>query len=121
MRHFIKILILLSSITLMSPQNSSEIIISGDKLYENAHISVSTAYPNPAIENVNFNYKLSETAGDFKMVLTDVLGNQVGQYKLSKEFARLQIPVSQLPEGVYFYTLYSESKALITRKFIVNS
>ncbi len=90
-----------------------------DKLFENEKISISTAYPNPAVENVSFNYKLSSLAGNAKITLSDVFGNKIGAYELSHEQTRLRISVQDLPESIYFYTLHVDGKVVITKKLVV--
>ena len=90
-----------------------------DKLFENEKISISTAYPNPAVESVFFDYKLSHLAGSAKITLSDVFGNKVGSYELAHEQTRLYISVNDLPESIYFYTLHIDGKVVITKKLIV--
>ncbi len=90
-----------------------------DKLFENEKISISTAYPNPAVENVSFDYKLSTLAGSAKITLSDVFGNKIGAYELSHEQTRLRISVQDLPESIYFYTLHIDGKVVITKKLVV--
>ena len=90
-----------------------------DKLFENEKISISTAYPNPAVENIGFDYKLSHLAGSAKITLSDVFGNKIGAYELAHEQTHLRIPVHELPESVYFYTLHIDGKVVITKKLIV--
>lgn len=90
-----------------------------DKLFENEKISISTAYPNPAVENVSFDYKLSALAGSARITLSDVFGNKIGSYELSHEQIRLRISVQDLPESIYFYTLHVDGKVVITKKLVV--
>ncbi len=90
-----------------------------DKLFENEKISISTAYPNPAVENVSFDYKLSALAGNARITLSDVFGNKIGSYELSHEQTRLRISVHDLPESIYFYTLHVDGKVVITKKLVV--
>ena len=90
-----------------------------DKLFENEKISISTAYPNPAVENVSFDYKLSALAGSAKITLSDVFGNKIGSYDLTHEQTRLRISVHDLPESIYFYTLHVDGKVVITKKLVV--
>ncbi len=90
-----------------------------DKLFENDKISISTAFPNPAIETVSFDYKLTALAGNARITLSDVFGNKVGSYELTHEQTRLRISVQDLPESIYFYTLHIDGKVVITKKLIV--
>ncbi len=90
-----------------------------DKLFENEKISISTAYPNPAVENVSFDYKLTAFAGNARITLSDVFGNKIGSYELSHEQTRLRISVHDLPESIYFYTLHVDGKVVITKKLVV--
>lgn len=90
-----------------------------DKLFENDKISISTAYPNPAVESVSFDYKLSSLAGSARITLSDVFGNKIGTYELAHEQTRLRISVQDLPESIYFYTLHIDGKIIITKKLVV--
>jgi hypothetical protein len=90
-----------------------------EKLFENDRISISTAYPNPASGFTNFDYQLSDKAKDAKIILSDVFGSVIQEYKLSSQESRLKVNTQLLSSGVYFYTLSLEGKMVITKKLIV--
>jgi hypothetical protein len=79
---------------------------------------LSGAYPNPANSIVNFDYCLStENAGS--VVIRNLLGSVVRKSVLTGTEGKLALFTGDLPEGIYFYSLDVEGKALITRKLIV--
>ena len=95
---------------------------SNELLYNNENISVSSIYPNPASASASVKYRFQGGLRDAKIVLCNVLGNVVGEYRLSpgaKEMTELQIATSSLASGVYFYTLSLDGRNVVTRKLIV--
>jgi hypothetical protein len=90
------------------------------KLFENHQISISNPYPYPANEVVSFNYQLLQNNIDAKIELYDVLGNEVGSYRLQSEYNKVVIQTSSLKTGVYFFTLIIDGKNMITKKLVVN-
>ncbi len=104
--------------TLLSQDQPS----SNELLFNNAQISVSSIYPNPASTSASVKYRFLGGLRDAKIVLCNVLGNVVGEYRLSreaKEMTELQIATSSLASGVYFYTLSLDGRNVVTRKLIV--
>jgi hypothetical protein len=98
---------------------------SNEQLFANEHISVSSIYPNPASTSASVKYRLLGGLREAKIVLCNVLGNVVGEYRLNKEskeskdLTELQITTSTLSSGVYFYTLSLDGRNVVTRKLII--
>ncbi|CAA9331050.1 MAG: hypothetical protein AVDCRST_MAG56-7797 [uncultured Cytophagales bacterium] len=95
---------------------------SNELLFNNEHISVSSIYPNPASTSAAIRYRFTGGLRDAKIVLCNVLGNVVGEYRLSREtrdMTELHITTSSLASGVYFYTLSLDGRNVVTRKLIV--
>lgn len=90
------------------------------KLFENQQISVNNPYPYPANDYLTFTYQIIDTRLDAKIVLYDVVGNQIAGYRLQNEYTKLIIPTSSLRSGVYFYSLVLNDKVTITKKIVVN-
>ncbi len=95
---------------------------SNELLFNNEQISVSSIYPNPASASASVKYRFGGGLREAKIVLCNVLGNVVGEYRLSREardLTDLQIVTSSLASGVYFYTLSLDGRNVVTRKLIV--
>ncbi|MFY7788604.1 MAG: T9SS type A sorting domain-containing protein [Thermoflexibacteraceae bacterium] len=90
-----------------------------EKLYSTAQIAVSNVYPNPADDVISFDYTIYDLQVHAKIAVRNVLGVIVGEYDLSAHGSRIEIDASQLPTGVYFYTLSVNSKNVATKKFLV--
>jgi hypothetical protein len=90
-----------------------------EKLYNTAQIVVSNVYPNPADDVISFDYTIYDLQVHAKIAVRNVLGVIVGEYDLSAHGSRIEIDASQLPAGVYFYTLSVNSKNVATKKFLI--
>jgi hypothetical protein len=82
-------------------------------------ITFSNAYPNPSAEQVSFDYNLPEEISQAQLSISSILGAQVKQVTVTSSGNTVRIPVYDLQEGVYFYTLKADGKNLVTRKMII--
>lgn len=83
-------------------------------------LMLGDAYPNPSGGTTTVNYNLPES-GEVNLVLRDVLGNEI-QTQTGAQQQGLNtwtIDVSNLANGVYFYTLQFGDVA-ITKRLVVN-
>lgn len=80
---------------------------------------VSNAYPNPASSVVNFDYQLPVNTSNAKIQISNLLGTNVSSVDLTKADGKASVNVSNLKDGVYFYTLIVNNSATVTRKFVV--
>ncbi len=103
------------SVYVFSLDNSQNI---AGLMLSNREISISHIYPSPAVSYAAFNYKLSENI-IAEITFYNVLGSQVGRYKLAPDKESIRILLDDLTGGIYFYTLSVNHKNLITRKFII--
>jgi len=81
-------------------------------------ISFSNVYPNPATSTVNFDYKLSSNS-NATISIVNLLGNVVKRSNLNPASNKISIDVSNLPQGVYFYSIDVNGKVYKTQKLIV--
>ena len=79
---------------------------------------LSTAYPNPANTHFTVDYKLHEQ-GTARLILQNILGSTVREEILSAESGKIQMNVSDLPEGIYMYSLNVNGKAISARKLLI--
>jgi hypothetical protein len=77
------------------------------------------AYPNPAREFVNFDYRLPEGITSGQLVITNLLGAKVNEISLDKASGRIEVPVTDLINGIYFYTLMTGNQLMATSKLVV--
>jgi hypothetical protein len=88
-------------------------------LYESEDITLSDAYPNPVSDKAIIQYRFFDETKDAKILIHNVLGSIVGEYKLLPVENQIKISTLELNPGVYFYTLYLDNKGLVTKKLIV--
>jgi len=79
---------------------------------------LSGAFPNPANNTVNFNYSLNYDNVS-SVIIRNLVGTAVKQSSLTGTEGRISLFTGDLPEGIYFYSLDVDGKAVTTRKLIV--
>ncbi len=90
-----------------------------DKLFVSDQLQVSNVYPNPATDQVAFDYVLLDPNLSAKITIRNVLGSVMGEYILDRNEQNLSISVSHYVAGIYFYTLTIASKNIVTKKLII--
>ncbi len=103
----------------LSVYNFETDIQSNNLLFENETLKISKIYPNPASEFVAFRYQLKASETNAKIILRNVLGKEVGIFKLDSHTEKLSISVQDYVAGMYFYTLSIDGKNLVTRKLLI--
>ncbi len=93
--------------------------ISKGLLYNSADISISDIYPNPASDVAYIDYVYKNEDIETKLVLHNLLGSVVSEFKLNPVEQELKIFISDLRPGVYFYTIYVDSEGKVTKKLVV--
>ncbi|MBO7459588.1 MAG: T9SS type A sorting domain-containing protein [Bacteroidales bacterium] len=86
----------------------------------NAVTEFSNAYPMPAIDVVNFDYNFASSE-NAEVAIYNMMGQEVLRNSISSMSGKLSINVSDLSDGVYFYSLIvngvvEKSNKLIIRK-----
>lgn len=79
---------------------------------------VANATPNPASSAVTFNYDLNG-ATNASLKIYNSLGNVVKTVALSPGAKNVQLDVSSLAEGFYFYSLVADGQAVSTRRLVI--
>lgn len=80
--------------------------------------TLSNAFPNPANSVVKFNYNGVNEPGSV-LVIKNVLGSVVKEIALDNGTGKAIVGVSDLNEGIYFYSLLVNNKPVLTKKMIV--
>lgn len=96
--------------------NASPAGISDDLI---SQVKFSAAYPNPAVNLVYADYTIPESVIRASIVITNMLGSKVKEVSLNDRSGKAQIAVSDLINGIYFYSLRADDQLLMTRKFVV--
>jgi len=88
-----------------------------DQMMANAHIS--DLYPNPATSFVSLNYDLPTQVESARIKIINILGSIVKDEEMNKNASNLRIDVSDLTNGVYFYSIIINNEVYKTKKLIV--
>ncbi len=83
------------------------------------NIRFGNAYPNPATAKVNFDFDLSAIRGAAKIKISNLLGQTLIEKNIEQRFGSMSIPVDQLREGVYFYSLVIEDQIVSSKKLVI--
>ncbi len=87
---------------------------------EQAIIS-SSIFPNPSSTTASISYEMKEQYSHGKIVVYDMLGKSVKEMAIADKQGVARLNVSDLNEGVYFYSIVVDNKAITTKKLIVTS
>lgn len=88
-------------------------------IYDSHLITITDAYPNPAVESAQLDYKIHKIQPSFNIILRNLLGNVVGNYQLNAAETKLKMRTDDLNAGIYFFTLYVDGEGVLTRKIMV--
>lgn len=80
-------------------------------------VSLSSAYPNPASSQVNFDYKANND--EIQVVVYNLLGQEVKSQLVSGTQGKISIAVDDFQPGIYFVTFQVNRDVVKTEKFIV--
>lgn len=75
-------------------------------------------FPNPTNNSITLPYKL-ESGKDGKLVINDINGKILFEYKIDTTFDNVLIDTNTMTAGNYFYSIYTSDKKISTGKFIV--
>lgn len=84
-----------------------------------SQIKLSGAYPNPVRDFLNIDYTMPDSFNKAAVVITNILGSRVMEVKLDSRSGKARIPVSELVNGIYFYSLVVDGSWIVTRKIAV--
>jgi len=88
-------------------------------IFSSADLKINDLYPNPVVDFAIVDYNIINREVDAKILVHNVLGSIVGEYKLNHLENKLTIKTHDFNPGVYFYTLYVDSEGMLTRKLII--
>ncbi len=79
----------------------------------------SNAYPTPASNVVNFDYSFNAGVSSAMVAVYNIMGQEVLRSDISGTNGKLSINVSDLADGVYFYSLVVNGKTEKSSKLVV--
>ncbi len=82
-------------------------------------IAFGNAYPNPARNQVSFDYDFPSEITTANLQVYNMLGKQVLDFPINPNMTNVTIPVQDLGEGLYFYSLVIDGKTTSTRKLVI--
>jgi hypothetical protein len=78
-----------------------------------------SVFPNPASDVLNVSYDVNELTNT-KFELVSVLGNTVFQKELNSKSGTINLNISKLPRGIYFYSIKgANGKSILTKKLVI--
>jgi hypothetical protein len=83
------------------------------------NVKFTDAYPNPAVSMVNVGYSIPASVNKAEIVITNMLGSKVKEVGLDSFEGNARIEVSDLLNGIYFYSLVADGQLILTKKFVV--
>lgn len=81
--------------------------------------SVSSIYPNPAGDYVTIDYELTPKVKQASVRIFNLLGSTVREAVMEKGNNKLRINVSDLQNGVYFYSVLINGNIYKTKKLVI--
>lgn len=84
--------------------------------------AIGNVFPNPSNLFATINYNLDGYHRNAKITLFDMLGNNLKNYELNgNSQGKVTINTSEMPAGMYFYSLRSlDGKTLTTKRLVIN-
>ena len=82
-----------------------------------------SVYPNPAHGQVTVKLEQKAGAGEYKLRLSNIIGQEIRTIALKPELtaAGLPLDLSDLRSGVYFYSLLVDGKVASTKRLVVQN
>jgi len=83
------------------------------------NISLSNAYPNPAINTVNLDYSFDIRFSTASLKIVNLLGSVVKEVEMDQNNSRLSLNVSDMTSGIYFYSVVVNNEIIQTKKLVI--
>jgi len=89
---------------------------SADQSLENQYVSV---YPNPADNQINFQYKLPAEEGHYQLELFNLSGKVVSSLDLNEQKGEQKLSTKTWRGGIYFYKLVNKQSVFEMDRFVI--
>jgi len=116
------LLVVLASITPVPAKSLNKNLVATNEenyLFKSDRLAVSHLYPNPAFDYVDVDVQMSGTFSEVKIVIFNILGQEVKVHNLDNSLRTQRIDLRDLNPGMYPYQLVVDGKSLVTKKLIV--
>ncbi len=90
-----------------------------ESLYSSEKLWVSNAYPNPADDVAELDYKFNGPVNEAKLTLLNVLGTPITDHELDRNEHKVRIATRHLDMGYYLYQLSVDGKKVATKRLLV--
>ncbi len=81
---------------------------------------LSHAVPNPCDAFAKISYNLSKPSSDVRIVLNNMLGAKVKEFRMDGQRKTFLLNTSGLQSGLYFYSLIADNAVISTARLVVN-
>ncbi len=88
-------------------------------LEENAKAILEQNVPNPFTDRTSIRYELQEGITNASLMVFDMNGKIVREFKLVKTSGEITIDASQVGKGMFIYSLVQNGQELISKKMII--
>ncbi len=76
--------------------------------------------PNPAAETTSLNYNIQSDFNKASIKLFTITGSLLKEIQLKENKGKVVLDVTEIPAGVYFYSLHVNEKVIRTNKLLVS-
>lgn len=83
------------------------------------NMTVSNAYPNPASDILNLDFDFPVEVESASVRIVNVLGSVVAQQDINTMDNKIGLDISNLNDGIYFYSLFINDEVYRTEKIII--
>lgn len=81
--------------------------------------TVTKAYPNPANDILNIQYRVPEGSKTVSLFIFNINGRQMASYELDKNKTEVKVNVFDWTDGLYVYNIITDGEKRATQKVIV--
>ena len=79
----------------------------------------SEVYPNPANQNVSLDYRFDVNVDAASIKIVNLLGSVVKEVEMNQNAGKISIDISDLNNGIYFYSVVVNNEILRTKKLVI--
>lgn len=108
-----------------NPFENVKIVVKYDSFITGIHdnilsnIRLSEAYPNPATNFVTIDYDMPSEVDEASVRIVNILGSVVNEQIIESGNKKLRLDVSDLKDGIYFYSIIINDYIFSTKKLII--
>lgn len=89
------------------------------QVYTSPYIILYDVYPNPIADAGFIEFRILDNSKKAKILIHNILGNNFNEVSLTPPESKAKINAEHLSPGIYFYTLYLDNDAVVTRKLVI--